>query len=224
MQKKVLILLCSLFLFSSCFRIEETLILQNDGSGFFGFKVDMSQSKYALRLAKNLSELYDGKSPDEQINRSFSRGLGAIEKTPGISSTQLIKNDDDFIYELSLAFDDLKALNTAVTQFFREEDKTSGELFKFDKRKFERTGAIDIISMVERESKNSKSKISGLDPRVIFKDVTYSMKYVFDNKIKKYSNEAASLSEDEKELELSYHVFDPEESVTPENTIKLRRK
>jgi hypothetical protein len=217
-----IILVSFTFLFSSCFKIKETLILSRDGSGIFGFKVDMSESKYLLQMAKSLAEATEGRSPDEQLNRSLSRTLGYLEKTPGISSTQLIKNDDDFIYDLTFSFDDIDALNRAIIQFFPENQRKDEVFFRYARKNFERTGAINIYSLVEQETQHEKSRINGIDPGVVFSNVTYSTNYIFERKIKKYTNQSASLSDDKKEISLNYYVFRDPEGIGVENKIKFR--
>ena len=217
-----MLLFISSILLTSCFRIEERVIFSKDGSGIFGLEIDMSESKYVLNMAKNLSALYDGGSPDEKINRSLSRTLGYLEKTQGISATQLIKNDDDFIYELTFSFNDVNALNTAITQFIRKEDRKDEVFFRLDKKRFERTGAINIYEMVERETQNEKSKISGIDPGIVFRDVTYTTHYIFDQKVKKYSNDRAVVSGDKKEITLVYYVFQDREGEGIANVVKLK--
>jgi hypothetical protein len=222
-NSRILILITACFLLTSCFRVKETVILSKDGSGIFEFIVDMSESKYFLRMAKNLAELAEGKSPDEQINRNLSRTLGYLEKTPGISATQLIKNDSDFIYELTFNFEDVASLNRAIAQFFHEEDRRTEEFYQLKKRTFRRNGAISLYELVEKETKNEKSRIKGLDPGDVFSTVTYSTHYIFDRKIRRYSNPDAELSEDEKEIQLDYLVFEDREGLGIENEIKFRR-
>lgn len=211
-----------MLMLSSCFRVEESVILSKDGSGIFNFKVDLSESKYVLQMAKRMSALYEGKSPDEKIDRNFVRAMGALESSPGISGSQLIKNDDDFIYEITFNFEDIKSLNTAVNRFIKKEDRTDEDFFKLDKKWFERTDAVDIMKMVNREMQNEKSQVFGMDPEILFKDVVYATTYVFDRKIKKHTNDKATVSGDKKEISLEYYVFRNEEDNSPENRIKLK--
>jgi len=211
-----------LLLFSSCFRIEERVIFSDDGSGIFGLEINMSESKYVLQMAKNLAYLYDGGSPDEKINRRLSRTLGYLEKTEGISATQLIKNDEDFIYNLTFSFDNIAALNKAITQFIKEEDRREEVFFRMDKKKFERTSAINLYQMVEKEAMNDKSKIRGLDPGLVFKDVTYTTHYIFDRKVRRFTNDNARVSDDKKEIILEYFVFRDLEGEGIANKIRLR--
>jgi len=209
---------------SSCFKVEEYIQLYRDGSGQVELTVDMSASAGALQLAKNLAAYTEDTPPDKKIDESFQKTINKLQKVKGISEVGIERNDQQFIYVLKFAFADADALNTAMNQFFKDGTGQPAEFFSYSKNTFNRNDVTSIQSAVEREMGSKGSKLYGMDPYTLFKDVSYTTTYLFERKVKSVSNEEAEVQANNHQVHLVYYPFNKEkvETTSIDNRIKLK--
>ena len=215
-------IICALF--SSCFRVEEFVQLYRDGSGKLELTINMSASSGALQLAKNLAAYTDDTPPDKKIEASFNKTISKLQAIEGISEVAIDRDDKSFIYKLKFDFTDTDALNTAMNQFFKDSNSESIEFFNYKKSTFDRTDVTSIQSAVEKEMGSEGSKLYGMDPYALFKDVKYTTTYLFERKVKSVSNAESEIQANSHQVQLVYYPFNKakSENSSLNNTIKLK--
>ena len=124
----------------------------------------------------------------------------------------------------------MASLNVAAGQLFEDGQISSGGgevFFKGKKKRFERMDAKGFGGMIDQMMGGAGGG-GGEEmemAQMFLKDVSYTMIYTFDKKVKKMSNSQATLSADKKTVTHKYFMFDEDRggaNGTVENIIKLK--
>lgn len=128
------------FVFSSCYEVREELTLKADGSGSYGFYIDMSQNASMLDGMKALSEsvpdsLKGEKDKGKNVvqagnNLKMDEQAKLIEEVEGITNAKDDSDDKAYIYGMRFDFKDLKSLNNAMEALSREKEDLKTKVFE----------------------------------------------------------------------------------------------
>lgn len=218
-----LAILMSSVLLTGCFDIVEEVHYKKDGSGTYKFTMDMSglQSLMAMAMAADTT----GQMNLDTLS-AFSREMAQkVQGISGISNIREIGDAESLVFGIEFNFANLEALNKAATEVAADEiyGKSEKPTFKGAKKEFTRLDAKGFSSLMDQMMGEGGEEMEMA--KMFLKDVSYTMIYHFDRKVKKVSNKLATVSEDKKSVTLKYFMFDDERGgagASIENSIKLK--
>lgn len=210
---------------TGCFEIIEEIHYKKDGSGTYKFTMDMSQMKGLMDMAM-ASDTTGSMNMDTMaaVGREMSEKVRGIQ---GISNIKEVTDAENLIFGVEYDFANMEALNAAAKANASEEmneaaDKPS---FKGGKKEFTRLDVKGGLGGLLNGAMGDLGGEEGEMALAFFKDVSYTMIYHFDRKVKKTSNKLAEISDDKKTVTLKYYLFDDDrggKTGTIENIIKLK--
>lgn len=221
-------LLLTMMVFTSCFDLIEEVHYKKDGSGTYKFTMDMSGLKGLMAMAMASDSTGDFKMDTlSAISKELSN---KVQDLDGISNIKEISDVENFVFGVEFDFKDVKALNLAMKEGFSENElgdsSADKSFFSASKKSFQRIDARGFGGMLDEMISGSMGEEGEMEMAQMFlKDVSYTMIYHFDRKVKKISNKEATVSDDKKTVTLKYFLFDDTrggKNNTIENTIKLK--
>ncbi|SFT64559.1 hypothetical protein SAMN05216474_1522 [Lishizhenia tianjinensis] len=193
----LVLLFSTLFVLTSCFEIIEDLTLNKDGSGSLKVKLNMSASATKLKGIMALDSL-DGKPVPSKadILDSLNKYVALVEKEPGISDVKATMDFDYFVFNLSLNFDSIAALEQAVNKYTKEEGEYSWMSWK--EGNFERKSLAILNPIVKKIKAKDKAKLH---------EATYvSITRFKDGEVKDMTNPGAVLAANKKAVMQRFNV------------------
>ena len=105
---------CSL---TSCIEILDDVTYNPDGSGEFKYTINLSSSKLKINSILALDSLDGKKVPSKlELQEKVSDIIGVLNCQEGIQGVSLEENYDNFIFKVSLHFDNVKSLLNAFSK------------------------------------------------------------------------------------------------------------
>ena len=183
------------------------------GNGNYKFTMDMSGMKMMFEMAAAMDTT--GQMNMDTLSALSKEFVNKVDGLSGISNIQEISDLENFTFGVAFDYKSLSALNVAAGQLFEDGQISSGAsepFFKGKKKVFERLDAKGFSGMMDQMmGRMGGGEAEEMEMASQFlKDVSYTMVYTFDKKVKKMSNEQASLSGDKKTVTLKYFMFDEE--------------
>ncbi|GEM_PF-1920885 len=198
------------FSFTSCFHIIEDIFFQKDGSGTYSITVDMSQ------IADMMAAM--GTGDDKEMNEAMSGMVSEFEMVKkrlealgGVSNVKQEVDKEMLVFSVSFDFDDLKALNLGMSEYFMDRQGGQSEthtFFTYSKGKLVRSDK-DLMSEALLEATQGEDD-QGIDPAVMFSDVYFKTKLRFARGYRAFSNKEYQ-SEDENTLTWKKYLFNPKD-------------
>ena len=227
--RMIFLLVTGSMLFTGCFSmLEEVHHNSKTGDGTYKFVMDLSGMKPMLEMAAAM-DTTGSMSLDtlDQFSKDF---VNKIDGLSGISNITPIKDIENFKFGVEFSYKNLASLNVAIGQLFDDGQLSSGGnevFFAGKKKRFERMDARGFNSLVDELTGAAGGGEDGeMEMAMMFlKDVSYTMVYHFDKKVKKVSNDLAAVSNDKKTVTMKYFLFDESRGGTNgtiENKIKLK--
>ncbi len=223
-------LLMSSMLFTGCFEmIEEINHNTKSGSGTYKFVTDMSGMKMMIEMAAAMDTT--GQMNMDTLDMVSKEFVNKVDGLSGISNIKEINDKENLKFGVEFNYKSLAALNVAAGQLFENGEISSGGgevFFKGKKKRFERLDAKGFGALMDQMmgGMGGGEDAEGMEMAKMFlKDVSYTMIYTFDKKVKKMSNSQATLSADKKTVTHKYFMFDEDRggaNGTVENIIKLK--
>ena len=209
-----ILLIFSLFLFSSCFEIVEDISLNNDGSGHVAITINLSQSKTKLHSIMLLDSINGYKIPSEKdIKKHFADLKEILTQTSGISGVVTRLDFDNFIFNVSCDFDNTNALNEVLINLNTKTEAAKIRQHKpFTYNKASKTFSRSYHYDIAKEFSKTNAK-----DRNIFENASYRTIYHFEKNIKSSSNKTAKISGNKKAIML---LVNAQDLITNKNTIK----
>ncbi len=209
-----ILLILSLFLFSSCFEIVEDVTLKSNGSGHVAVTVNLSQSKTKLHSIMLLDSVNGYKIPSEKdIKQHFTDLKRILMQTNGISSVVTNLDFDNFIFNVTCDFDNVNALNEVLINLNTKTEAAKIRKHKpFTYNKASKTFSRSYHYDIAKEFAKTNAK-----DRNIFENASYRTIYHFDKNIKSSSNKTAKISGNKKAIML---LVNAQDLITNKNTIK----
>lgn len=226
--KMIFLLVMSSMLFTGCFEmLEEVHHNSKKGDGTYKFVMDMSGMKPMLEMASAMDTTGEfSLDTIDQFSREF---VNKVEGLSGISNIKEIKDKENLKFGVEFSYKNFASLNVAVGQLFDDGQLSSSTetFFTGKKKRFERLDARGFNSLVgELTGAAGGGEDGEMEMAMMFlKDVSYTMIYHFDKKVKNVSNDLATVSDDKKTVTMKYFLFDEDRggtSGTIENKIKLK--
>lgn len=219
--------LLTAMVFTSCFDLIEEIHYKKDGSGTYKFTMDMSGLKGLMELA--MSADTTGEFKMDTLS-AVSKELSAkVRDLDGITNIREIADAENLVFGVEFDFRDVKALNLAMKEGFSDDELSSTNeksFFQSSKKSFQRIDARGFGGMLDQMLSSGLGGDDEMEMAQMFlKDVSYTMIYHFDRKVKKVSNNLATVSDDKKTVTLKYFLFDDTrggKTGSIENAIKLK--
>lgn len=105
----------SLF-FSSCFEVREEVNVKEDGTGDISLVVNLSESKENVKKYLGIGKAGEVDVPNvENLEKILNHALVTLRGIKGLSQVEAKKDYEDFIFTFSAKFDNLSAINDAVS-------------------------------------------------------------------------------------------------------------
>jgi len=219
---KKLLFLGVLFLslsLTSCFELVEQISMNEDGTGEMTVTLNLNESKEQL---KEFMQSEDGAggfaAPDQkELDAFFKNIVATVSEVEGISN---VKSDifyEDFIFSISASFEQVEAMNEAVSKFTTGMTRGMLDLkneYAYEKGTFKRSfqspipeGEYEKVPMMQR---------------VILESARIISVYRFEKTIKGMSNDDTELSFDKKEARFESTLGDVVKGIrSPDNVISL---
>ena len=220
----------SSILFTGCFEmIEEVNHNSKKGTGTYKFVIDMSGAKMMLEMAAAMDTT--GQVTLDTLGAVSKEFFNKVDGLSGISNIKEVNDSKNYIFGVQFDYSSIAALNVAAGQLFEDGQLNSGAgetLFQGTKKRFERLDVSAFSSMLDQMMGTGGIEGGGEEMEMIktfMGDVSYTMVYTFDKKVKKMSNDQATLSSDKKTVTHKYFLFDENRggsNGTLENIIKLK--
>ena len=211
----ILPLFILLLLQTACFEIREKITINKDGAGTYSMIMDFSTSKKMFQMMLDLANTKEGnavgleENPLNGLDSAFTILSSELNLIDGISNAIGIKNEEEFLFGIELSYDDIDALNIALSKLDNKDiNVQENPYYIYDKKgQLERTAVFNLQNLTnEMVPVNNGVGNNKMDAELqeLYDNVTYTtIIQTVDAKIRKYSNEEAELSEDKSILILS---------------------
>jgi len=177
--------------------------------------MDFSQSRQLLEMVIDASK--DEKmnpfgtqgNPFNQVDSLFAVGSSQLNTITGISNAISIKDDNNFKYGLSFNFDNVEALNTALSeiQYNTNSTPTYEKYYTFSQGQLNKTTKFNLKSLIAQIKPDENADDFGYDLHERIKQMYASISYkqiMKFEKVKKFTNESAyNISKDKTTLTFS---------------------
>ena len=211
----ILPLFILLLLQTACFEIREKITINKDGAGTYSMIMDFSTSKKMFQMMLDLANTKEGNAvgleanPLNGLDSAFTTLSGELNLINGISNAVGIKNEEEFLFGIELTYDNIEALNVALSKLDNSnQNPEESPYYIYDKKgRLEKTSIFNLQNLTdEMVPVNSGSSSSKMDAELkeLYDNVTYTtIIQTIDAKIRNYTYEEAELSEDKSTLILS---------------------
>jgi hypothetical protein len=212
-----LLLICLLGIgVSSCLDIEEEISLNTDGSGRYRMSMDMSQMMELLQGF--MSEEEGGMDMFDSVDSTLQVQVTTLRGIAGISNVS--HRSENYVFSIGYDFANVAALNAASNQQggmagmeslglpgSGESGEASGPAYDWSKTTFSRAqvSVEDVFAAAEEDEETAGMMDMA---KMMMSDASYRIIYNFPGKVKKISNDAASLSGDKKTVTLDLKMLD----------------
>ncbi|WP_448518416.1 hypothetical protein [Rhodoflexus sp.] len=219
----ILVLLLAACSLTSCFEVREDITIDKNGAGSYAFLIDMSSSKAMIDLAVGMQATKD-RTPFNQMDSSFAKGIARLSNMEGISNVQPINNREQYIFGMSFDFANIDALNAALNQSTQEQaEQNNNPIFSFRKKVLIRNDRSMVSSLADLEVLRSTP-----EGATQIKALLEGASYVYTvrpktGKVRSFSNKQSELQDGGKVLHYRVGLLEMMEGkVAPANTIKFK--
>lgn len=201
MQNKTLrylLLLLTLCCFSSCFQIIEEINMANDGSGTVNLTVNLSASRTKVASIMLLDSINGYKVPTKQtIQREMDEIVAYLKKAKGISNVKKKVDFDNYIVNLSFAFEQVSNINN-INQSVLKKLKINA----VNNSSYTFNIATGTFQRNYTHTKEAFIQYNKLKPEVknVFKEATYTSIYRFEKPVVSSTNPLAKVSKSKKAI------------------------
>ncbi len=194
---KVIFILSTCSLLTSCFEILEEVDMNPDGSGKMSLTINLSQSKNKVSSIMLLDSINGHKIPKKKdIQKNLEDLSAKLKKIKGISKVTYHTDYTQFIATVSFNFDHVSILNKASKEIFtaykiKVDDvpaysyQTSKKIFKYE---YNNASAKTAFNKLKKDDKE------------IFKNATYTSIYRFPYTVQQIKNTKSTLSKSKKSV------------------------
>ncbi len=208
---------------TGCFEIEEKVHFNRDNSGTFSLTIDMSQMKTMMdAMGVDMNQLEGEENPLTSMESQLNGEVEEMNAIAGISNTRSEVDEENIIVSLIFDFRDIDALNAGMNKVFKSGEEKADETF-YTKRsnRIIRTAVFNNVNEIKQEMESS-GESQGMNPEVMFSDMSYSVTMEFDREIESMSNSDYHLNEEGNSATFTYYFFKPEsEDMEVENAVSF---
>ncbi len=204
-------LFACLLLLTSCFEIRETLEIRKEGDGAYTMIMDFSRSKslfqMIMQLADNEQEMQRefGGNPLQGLDSGFQELSAYLNAMDGIHEAHGIKDEDSFRFGIAFNFDNINALNLALSEIDASDQKTNYRpYYDYSKGKLDKTNYFNMQNLTKEikpeEDFAADNEVFKTKMEELYETVSYTITIKTDGRIRRFTNEDAVLSQDKTEL------------------------
>jgi hypothetical protein len=214
----------SIFLCTACFDLHEEILFNKNGSGNFTFKIDMSQLKTFFESDNGFTQTSATKeknNPTDKLDSKFDAFKNQLSQIEGISNIKQNLDTTNIIVSISFDFKNITALNNGMSLLFNDDIDTdkkikqkqtifyafnNNQLIRYETENnsgFLKAGLVDKNAPIDKN--NLSQQLIKADD--LFKTVSYTTTYQFENEIKEYTNKNSTVSSNKKKIILKCYPF-----------------
>ncbi len=192
---------------TGCFDVTEEVKMNADGSGELRLNIDLSQSKGNLAGYMNAGEINGVEIPSEaEIKSEIKKLKKTLSKIKGISKVKAKSDFDEFVFEVTADFDNMKALNKAINASVKTFNQTPFPLprfkhFSFKENKFSRLFNYTDERFTQDEFDGMMSVV-----RYLMESAKVVSIYRFEESVTNVSNSKAKISPSKKAVMLEGNI------------------
>jgi hypothetical protein len=192
---------------SSCLDILEEITIKKDGSGTYVNKMDASKASEMIAAMSALDSTGEmGAQMKFTLDALFDAQWRNYKTVAGISNIK-IDTSQSFVYQVSMNFANINALNTAMA-VGKEEVEGMKNLFTFENGLFERKNHVAALDLEKIAGENEIDESTKEMTRNLMKEMTYSIVYNLPSAVKTMSNANATLTDDKKTVRFKCSFLD----------------
>ena len=205
---------CCLLLLSSCisswqlgFDIYERAHIREDNSGKFEISIDLTKIRTLLKIENIITQ--SSNPPNLIIKNNFLALKRHLSTLQGIRRVSTAHNAELLYFRLHFYFDNIVALNNAMSSIFKNVAPPNFVYFKKRGRLFERAiPEKSMMSLLKYYQERDSSSVASFDIPFFFQDGTYTTLYSFNRVIKKVINPLSKILKGQKALMIQCYPFD----------------
>ncbi len=222
MKSRLFILISLLLTLSSCFEIIEEMEVGADGTGWYEYTVNLSQSRTALNGITRMDSINGYRIPSRaEIDKAFEELVSTAKGIEGISNAVHAASHENYIFIFSVEFTNVDALNKLIATM-RERNKNGltdmpDIHFSYDTKlkRYVRNGKYPVKEHFLKLKKADKA---------VFNGATFTSIFRSELEVGTWSNKDIKVSPNKKALMLKCDVLDLiNEKVNVGNTIQLKK-
>lgn len=211
-----MLLLVCIPLLSSCFELREELYLHKEGWGNYKLLADFSKDREMLEALFTKTDT-SKHNPFGEVGESFEElatvwGLGAdkLNQINGISKAKKIVDKKRFIIGIQFEFQDISALNLALTLKDGGEFNPNFELpFNYHKGKLMKNNVFIFQKLLKYlDTSNETDERFNNEKKAIFAQISCKTIINTSGKIKKCSNYQYEQGRNEREVVANFYLRD----------------
>lgn len=204
---------------TSCINIIEKITFNKKGGGTYSITIDMGE------MVKMIQMMGGGDSDDDSLldslNSGFDEFKNRFEAIEGISNARLEVDKETYEITTLYDFENLEALNSALSQYYQVDDQPVEDKVFFTRNK-KQLVRIDESAFTAAMQEQLKGQGMDIDLSAILGDMYYESILTFQNKIKKVSDSDYQKL-DSKTISLKYYPF-KEDDADKSLAVKVRLK
>ena len=212
----LLLLVCIIPLLSSCFELQEELYLHKEGWGSYKLLADFSKDKEMLQAmfektdSSEHNPFGNKNSSFEELFEAWNLGAEKLNEIKGISNAKQVVDNKQFIVGIQFDFQDMSALNLALTLRDGGEFNPDFELpYSYHKGKLTKNNVFIFKKLLKYlHDSNQADDSFNVEKKAIFAQILYKTTIVTSGKIKKCSSYHFTQSENEREVEATFYLKD----------------
>ena len=217
---KLLLLVLTPLLFTSCFEIIEDVTVNTNGSGKVALIVNLSQSKTKLKSIMLMDSINGYAIPSEAtIRKEFNSTVKTLKTIKGLTNIKQSLNFNEFVFKISCDFANIDNLNQVVSHFSEMNNmKVPNGIKHFSYNKARKTFMRNYEYDLTKAFNSAKK-----DDQKVLQDATYVTVYRFQNEIISSKNSKAKIAKNNKAILLKVKAQDIiNNDSTIKNQIKLK--
>ena len=194
------------FTLSSCIEILDDVTFNRDGSGEFKYTINLSSSKLKINSILALDSLDGKKVPSKlELQEKVSDLVGVLNCQDGIHDVALEENYDNYIFKVSLHFDNVESLLNAFKETMEaagnnpEEDTINYNWVSWD--------GLTLIRQIPDLS-SFKFRLVKQEDQELMRNGVYTSISRFDSPVEQIENSSAILSKNNKAVMIRNSLFD----------------
>lgn len=190
---KLLRTLCGIFIaisLTGCIEIFEDITLEENGSGHFREKVDMSGAAGMINMIKAASDSSGENGEAAQNNdmsQAFMEKWEKLKGMPGIENVRIVRDPDSHQYSVDFDFNNGTALNEAIKKMQGKEGSEE-VVYKISKSSLTRSDN-DMSGALEQGEDEETAEMT----KAMLSDMKYTISVTLPGKVKSVSNKNAEI-------------------------------
>lgn len=194
---------------TSCLTTKEEVTFNKDGSGNYSMTIDMSEMADMLKSVMSSSQIDNEMDLFGTMDSTLQETVKELRQFDGITNVR--HTSVNYVFEIAYDFASVEALNKVNNREGSDQSSmglvSKGPAFSWSKKLLEREDTPMDDMMKELKGDESQEQMLEM-ARMMMADAEYTTIYHMPGKVKKMTNESASLSIDKKTVTLNVSFLD----------------